>query len=68
MPTVKACLNGDRGRGEQEWAWPVLRWAQDTGLGIRAGFEDMLTGPRGEQVRGNADLLRLALDTKGTTA
>lgn len=53
--------------GEQEWAWPVLRWARQTGRGIRAGLEDMLTGPAGEQVPGNAALLHYAL-ARGTTA
>lgn len=46
--------------GEQEWAWPVLRWAQVAGHGIRAGFEDMLVGPAGEPVGGNADLIAFA--------
>jgi uncharacterized protein (DUF849 family) len=43
--------------GENEWAWPVLRWATSQGYGVRVGLEDMLSGPDGEQVRGNADLL-----------
>jgi uncharacterized protein (DUF849 family) len=53
--------------GEQEWAWPVLRWALDNGHGIRAGFEDMLTGPGGEPVDGNADLLRAALRLRNSS-
>jgi uncharacterized protein (DUF849 family) len=43
--------------GENEWAWPVLRWAQAEGYGVRIGFEDMLTGPDGQPVRTNAELL-----------
>ncbi len=43
--------------GENEWAWPVLRWASSHGYGVRLGFEDMLTGPDGQQVQSNADLL-----------
>lgn len=43
--------------GENEWAWPVLEWARAEGYGLRAGFEDMLTGPRGETVAGNGDLV-----------
>lgn len=46
--------------GEEQWAWPVLRWAKGAGHGIRAGFEDMLAGPDGEPVAGNGDLLTLA--------
>jgi uncharacterized protein (DUF849 family) len=42
--------------GEREWAWPVLAWAREAGYGVRAGFEDMLAGPGGEPVTGNADL------------
>jgi uncharacterized protein (DUF849 family) len=43
--------------GENEWAWPVLRWASTQGYGVRLGFEDMLTGPEGQHVDSNADLL-----------
>lgn len=43
--------------GEREWAWPVLRWAKSAGYGIRAGLEDMITGPDGRPVSGNRDLL-----------
>jgi len=46
--------------GEEEWAWPVLWWARERGFGIRIGFEDVLAGPSGEPVQGNADLVRLA--------
>jgi uncharacterized protein (DUF849 family) len=43
--------------GEREWAWPVLRWAKSAGYGIRAGLEDMTTGPDGQPVSGNRALL-----------
>ncbi len=42
--------------GENQWAWPVLRWAQTEGYDLRIGLEDMLTGPDGQPVRSNADL------------
>jgi uncharacterized protein (DUF849 family) len=74
---IKSCLNGDRTltdhpgvpvHGEQEWAWPVLCWTLDTDHGFRVGFEDVLTGPDGGQVSGNADLLAAALELRRTTA
>lgn len=43
--------------GEGEWAWPVLEWARSQGYGLRAGFEDMLTGPGGESVTDNGQLV-----------
>lgn len=43
--------------GEGEWAWPVLGWARRQGYGLRAGFEDMLTGPDGESVTDNGQLV-----------
>jgi uncharacterized protein (DUF849 family) len=46
--------------GEGEWAWPVLDWARSQGYGLRAGFEDMLTGPGGESVADNGQLVRYA--------
>lgn len=46
--------------GEQDWAWPVLRWARQTNRGI-AGLEDMLTRPAGGQADSNAALLQAAL-------
>lgn len=45
--------------GENEWAWPVLEWARANGYGLRAGLEDMLTGPTGETVADNAELVAL---------
>lgn len=53
--------------GEQEWAWPVLCWTLDTDHGFRVGFEDVLTGPDGEQVSGDAELLAAALELRRTT-
>lgn len=43
--------------GENGWAWPVLRWAQACGYDIRVGLEDMLSGPEGQPVKTNADLV-----------
>lgn len=43
--------------GENDWAWPVLEWARANGYGLRAGLEDMLAGPGGEAVAGNAELV-----------
>ncbi|MEV5964353.1 3-keto-5-aminohexanoate cleavage protein [Kribbella sp. NPDC051952] len=52
LPTTDVLVHG-----ENEWAWPVLRWAAQQGYDVRVGFEDMLTGPEGQPVRSNADLL-----------
>lgn len=46
--------------GEEEACWPVLRRAAELGLDTRIGLEDTLTGPEGEPVTSNADLVRLA--------
>ncbi|WBQ03588.1 3-keto-5-aminohexanoate cleavage protein [Kribbella sp. CA-293567] len=46
--------------GENEWAWPVLEWARSKRHGLRAGLEDMLTGPSGETVAGNGELVAWA--------
>jgi uncharacterized protein (DUF849 family) len=46
--------------GENEWAWPVLEWARSQGYGLRVGLEDMLTGPGGERVIGNGQLVMSA--------
>ncbi|TCM45097.1 uncharacterized protein (DUF849 family) [Kribbella sp. VKM Ac-2568] len=43
--------------GENEWAWPVLEWARGERYGLRAGFEDMLAGPGGKQVRSIGELV-----------
>jgi uncharacterized protein (DUF849 family) len=46
--------------GEDAAAWPVLRLALREGLQTRIGLEDVLTGPDGERVDGNAHLVRAA--------
>jgi uncharacterized protein (DUF849 family) len=46
--------------GEEAAAWPVLQVAVREGLQARIGLEDTLTGPGGERVEGNADLVRAA--------
>ena len=47
--------------GEEQSAWPALELAVAWGLQARIGLEDVLVGPAGEEVEGNAELLRLAL-------
>lgn len=47
--------------GEDEWAWPVLRWAQRQGLDTRIGLEDTLLDEDGLRVTHNAPLVRRAL-------
>jgi uncharacterized protein (DUF849 family) len=47
--------------GEDESCWPLVRRAGQLGLATRIGLEDVLTGPEGEPVTGNADLTRRAL-------
>ena len=46
--------------GEDAGAWPVLELAVREGVQTRIGLEDALTGPNGERVGGNADLVRTA--------
>ena len=46
---------------EDESCWPLVRRAGQLGLATRIGLEDVLTGPEGEPVTGNADLTRRAL-------
>jgi uncharacterized protein (DUF849 family) len=53
LPTGQALVHG-----ENEWAWPVLAWARSQGYDLRVGLEDMLTGPNGQVVTSNAELLR----------
>jgi uncharacterized protein (DUF849 family) len=48
--------------GEGTACWPLVAHAGRLGLPTRIGLEDTLTGPAGEAVAGNADLVRLALD------
>ncbi|GII76072.1 hypothetical protein Sru01_10540 [Sphaerisporangium rufum] len=47
--------------GEGPAAWPLVAEAARRGLAGRAGLEDMLHGPAGEPVAGNADIVRRAL-------
>jgi uncharacterized protein (DUF849 family) len=53
--------------GENESCWPLVAHAGRLGLATRIGLEDVLTGPGGQDVPGNADLVRLAL-VEWTTA
>ena len=48
--------------GEDDACWPLVAHAGRLGLPTRIGLEDTLTGPRGEPVSGNADLVRLGLE------
>jgi uncharacterized protein (DUF849 family) len=47
--------------GEQESCWPLVAHAGALGLPSRIGLEDTVTGPYGEAVTGNAELVRLGL-------
>lgn len=47
--------------GEEEWAWPVLRWAQARGYDVRIGLEDTLFDETGRRVSSNAELVAAAL-------
>jgi uncharacterized protein (DUF849 family) len=47
--------------GENDGCWPLIALAGQLGLATRIGLEDTTTGPAGEPVTGNADLVRLAL-------
>lgn len=49
--------------GAEDGCWPLIELAGELGLATRVGLEDTLTGPAGEPVTGNADLVRLALAT-----
>lgn len=49
--------------GEQDTCWPLVAHAGALGLPSRIGLEDTITGPYGEAVAGNADLVRMALTT-----
>ena len=48
--------------GEDEATWPLVALAGRLGLPTRIGLEDTITDLRGEPVRDNAELVRLALD------
>jgi uncharacterized protein (DUF849 family) len=47
--------------GEDESCWPLVRRAGQLGLATRIGLEDVLTGPDGKPVAGNAELTKQAL-------
>ena len=47
--------------GEGDACWPLVAHAGALGLPSRIGLEDTLTGPYGEAVTGNAELVRLGL-------
>jgi uncharacterized protein (DUF849 family) len=47
--------------GEDESCWPLVAHAGRLGLPTRIGLEDVLTGPAGEPVSGNAELVQIAL-------
>jgi uncharacterized protein (DUF849 family) len=47
--------------GEDEGCWPLIAHAGGLGLAVRIGLEDVLTGPAGQPVADNAELVRLAL-------
>lgn len=46
--------------GEGRSAWPVLDLAVQVGVRTRIGLEDVLDGPDGQPVAGNAELVELA--------
>jgi uncharacterized protein (DUF849 family) len=47
--------------GERAACWPLVRYAGRLGLPTRIGLEDTTTGPDGQPVSGNAELVRMAL-------
>jgi uncharacterized protein (DUF849 family) len=47
--------------GADEGCWPLIAQAGQLGLATRIGLEDVLTGPAGQPVADNAELVRLAL-------
>jgi uncharacterized protein (DUF849 family) len=47
--------------GEGAACWPLVRHSARLGLPTRIGFEDTITGPDGQAITGNAELVRLAL-------
>jgi uncharacterized protein (DUF849 family) len=54
--------------GADDGCWPLIDLAGELGLATRIGLEDTLTGPAGEPVTGNADLVYLALATLQTAS
>ncbi|GAA1892119.1 3-keto-5-aminohexanoate cleavage protein [Lapillicoccus jejuensis] len=53
--------------GEEQWTWPVLRWAQRQGHDTRIGLEDTLLDEHGLRVTDNASLVTQALAGGATT-
>ena len=53
--------------GEDHGCWPLIAHAGRLGLPTRIGLEDVLTGPDGQDVADNAELVRLGL-VEWTTA
>ena len=49
--------------GEQDTCWALIAHAGALGLASRIGLEDTISGPYGEAVAGNADLVRMGLTT-----
>jgi len=47
--------------GEQDSCWPLIAHSGRLGLPTRIGLEDVTTGPEGQPVSGNAELVRLAI-------
>lgn len=47
--------------GEGDACWPLVAHAGALGLASRIGLEDTLSGPYGEAITGNAELVRLGL-------
>jgi len=50
--------------GEEQWTWPVLRWAQAHGYDSRIGLEDTLVDEHGLRVFHNASLVAAALQDR----
>ncbi len=53
--------------GEQQWAWPVLRWAQAAGYDVRIGLEDTRFHSDGREARDNTELVEAALKSEPGT-
>jgi uncharacterized protein (DUF849 family) len=54
--------------GEGQSCWPLIAHAGALGLPTRIGLEDTTCGPDGSPVSGNAELIRLALQTWAASA
>jgi len=48
--------------GQDESCWPLVTHAGRLGLATRVGLEDVLAGPDGREISGNAELVSLGLD------